>query len=69
MSLRTTELRREVTRQMINGAIFQGLLPKMPLNVTILEQVIAALLRSKATYYWSCFEQGGASKLNAFVAP
>lgn len=35
----------------INDAILQGILPKMPLNVITVEQAIDALPRSKATYY------------------
>lgn len=36
---------------MINDAILQGILPKMPLNVITVEQAIDALSRSKAIYY------------------
>ncbi|KAJ5785229.1 cysteine hydrolase family protein [Penicillium pulvis] len=35
----------------INDAILQEILPKMPLDVITVEQAIDALLRSKATYY------------------
>jgi len=37
--------------RMINDAILQGILPKMPLNVITVEQAFDALSRSKATYY------------------